>query len=90
MRRVVWTLSSKRDLSGIRTHIAKSNPFAADRVAAKLLAAAEALCEYPDRGRRHPKGWRELTRVKPYIMQYRVTDDAIRILRIRHAARRPI
>jgi len=75
-------------MSRVRAHT-KSNPFAADRLIASFMSAAETLREHPHRGRRHPKGWRELTQVKPYIIQNRVTQDVIRILRIRHAARRP-
>lgn len=89
MRRVDWSLSAKRDLSRIRGHIASFNPHAAGRMVQKLVAAAETLAEYPERGRRHPKGWREFTSVKPYLIQYRVSEAFVRVLRIRHAARRP-
>lgn len=89
MRRVDWSLSARRDLLRIRAYIAASNPFAAERVAAKLVVATDALAEFPDRGRRHPRGWREFTGVKPYLIQYSVSETFVRVLRIRHAARRP-
>ena len=89
MRRVDWSLSARRDLSRIRGYIAAFNPYAAERMVAKLVAAAETLAEYPERGRRHPRGWREFTNAKPYLIQYSVSDVLVRVLRIRHAARRP-
>jgi plasmid stabilization system protein ParE len=32
---------------------------------------------------------RELTVVYPYVIRYRITVDHLRILRVRHGARRP-
>jgi plasmid stabilization system protein ParE len=56
MRQVAWSLSARRDLSGIRGYIAAFNPYAAERMVGKLVAAVEALAEYPERGRWHPRG----------------------------------
>ena len=58
-------------------------------MASKLVAATEALAEFPEPGRRHPRGWREFAGVKPSLIQCNVSDALVRVLRIRHAARRP-
>lgn len=89
MRRVDWSLSARRDLSRIRGYIAAFNPYAAERMVVKLAAAAETLADHPERGRRLPRGWREFTNVKSYLIQYSVSDALIRGLRIRHAAHQP-
>lgn len=88
MRRVVWSATTARDLAMIRSHIAKFSPAAADRMISALRAAAESLAEHPDRGRAIPGGKRELVAISPYLIRYRVLPDVIRIIRIRHAARR--
>jgi toxin ParE1/3/4 len=50
---------------------------------------AESLTEFPDRGRDAGEGMREMTVVRPYVIRYRVAEDAVFILRIRHSARMP-
>ena len=44
----------------------------------------------PDRGRPLKPGVRELAGIPPYLVRYAVTDDEVRILSIRHSARRPL
>lgn len=90
MRRVDWSATAVRDLAKIRTHIARFSPAAARRMINTLHATAENLAKYPDRGRQVPGGKRELVAIRPYLIRYRVLPNAVRIIRIRHAARRPI
>jgi len=60
------------------------------RLAERLSAAGDSLSFFPDRGRPvRGTGLRELTVVYPYIIRYRITADHVRILRVRHGARRP-
>ncbi len=56
-----------------------------------LLAAGDGLANFPHRGRSVPNtDMRELVTAYPYIIRYRITrDDQVRILRVRHMARRP-
>ncbi|HMG48979.1 MAG TPA: type II toxin-antitoxin system RelE/ParE family toxin [Inquilinus sp.] len=63
---VAWTRSALLDLHRIRSYISEFNPWAANRVAVQLLAAADSLEHLPRRGRlgRLP-GTRELTSVQP-------------------------
>jgi plasmid stabilization system protein ParE len=55
-------------------------------LAARLLAAANALAEHPERGRLVAGQTRELVVVWPYLIRYRIDADAVVILRIRHGA----
>ena len=89
MRRVVWTDQARGNLAAIRGYIAEFSPLAAQRFALKLVAAAEDLSRNPDRGRPVGRHHRELAIIRPYLIRYRVADDAVFILRIRHAARKP-
>ena len=48
---------------------------------------ADSLAEFPDRGRDVGDGRREMTTVRPYVLRYRVEDERVIVLRIRHGAR---
>ncbi|MCF8506467.1 MAG: type II toxin-antitoxin system RelE/ParE family toxin [Caulobacter sp.] len=89
MAEVIWTREALRQLRAIRTYIAKDNPHAARRTFLKLLAASDSLAILPARGRPIGSGRRELTHVRPYLIRYRVKAEVVRILEVRHAARRP-
>lgn len=85
-RRIIWSESARRDLEGIRAYITIFNPAAARRMAERLLAAADSLEEFGDRGRPVSGGRRELLTIRPYLIRYRIAGDVVYILRIRHAA----
>ena len=77
------------ELSSIRAYIGQFSPLAAQRMTVRLRAAAAALRAFPERGRLAGSGMRELTIVPPYVIRYRVGQDAVVILRIKHGARAP-
>jgi plasmid stabilization system protein ParE len=52
----------------------------------RLIAVADSLAEFSERGRDVGGGRREITSVWPYVIRYRVEDDTVLILRIRHGA----
>jgi plasmid stabilization system protein ParE len=54
-----------------------------------LLAAADSLSEFAERGRPTHGGIRELTALSPYLIRYRIAGDTVFILRVRHGAQRP-
>lgn len=76
-------------LQATRAHIAIDNPHAARRIFLSLLKAAESLNLLPSRGRPISRGRRELTHLQPYLIRYRVEDDRVTILEVRHGARAP-
>ncbi|MEO7026299.1 MAG: type II toxin-antitoxin system RelE/ParE family toxin, partial [Caulobacteraceae bacterium] len=86
-RPVIWTLRAERELAAIRAYIGAVNPLAAHRLALRLVATAADLAEMPERFRAAGPD-RELVIVRPYIIRYRITQEAIVILRVRHGARR--
>jgi toxin ParE1/3/4 len=86
---VRWSLLAAGDLEQICDRIEQDNPEAARRVARTIFDGCGRLKDFPSIGRssyRMP-GWRELVfSPLPYIVVYRVTDYAIEISRIYHAA----
>lgn len=64
-------------------------PLAAQRMAARLLAAIDTLERYPERGRPVRHGVYELLTVRPYVIRYRIRAPMVEVVRIRHAAQRP-
>lgn len=89
MRRIIWTDEAVTNLDAIVSYVAVFNPAAAAKLAERLVALADSLAEFSYRGRDAGDGRREMTTVWPYILRYRVRDDAVVILRIRHGAREP-
>ncbi len=89
MRRVTWSDEAVENLEAIGAYVAGFNPLAAQRFTRKLIAAAESLTEFPDRGQAVRSGTRDLLAIPPYLIRYVVLPDEIRIIKIRHSARRP-
>ncbi len=87
MRRIEWTDDAVANLDAIADYISAFNPAAAQRLAARLIALADSLADFPERGRDAGEGRRELTIVWPYVLRYRVEAERVIILRIRHGAR---
>ena len=87
LREIVWTEDAVAHLEAIVAYVEAFDPDAARRLGERLIALADSLAEFPDRGRDAGDGRRELTTVWPYILRYRVVRDHVIILRIRHGAR---
>jgi len=87
---VVWTDRALANIEAIVTYIvSQHSPLAAQRLGQRLLAAGDALEAHPDRGRAIARGRRELTVITPYLIRYRLENDQVIILEVRHGARRP-
>jgi addiction module RelE/StbE family toxin len=87
--RVIWTPEAEEELDGIAEYIADENPLAAARVVKRIRDKAASLFEFPNRA---PRGRIEDTREllvlpTPYIISYRVIDDAAWILSVFDPAR---
>lgn len=87
LRKIVWADEAVGHLEAIVAYISAFNPAAAGRFGERLIAVADSLAEFPDRGRDGGDGRREMTTVRPYVLRYRVEADRVIILRIRHGAR---
>lgn len=89
--KIVWAPEAIDDLAALRAYISQDNPPAAQRLALHILDTVETvLAENPHIGRpgRVP-GTREFVIDKsPYIIPYRVKNNALQILRVYHGARR--
>ena len=88
--RVRWLRRALLNLDQEASYIAQDNPKAAAEFVLHLRDSALMLGEQPNLGRpgRIP-GTRELVVANlPYILPYRVRNDAIEILRVFHTARK--
>ena len=87
---VVIARSALRDLEQIRAYIASDNPMAAQTFALKLLAGAESLRTFPERGGfiAERPGARFVI-VSPYLGVSRIVEQSrtLRVLRFWHGAR---
>ncbi len=88
---VTWSASALRQIDRIFDYLDELNPQAAEQVSIGLVAAGDNLATFPHRGRPvQGTRLRELVTAYPYILRYRITrDGTVRILRVRHASRRP-
>ena len=90
MRRLIWSIDAIEDLKAIDRYICEFNPRAAFRIASALVDAAGNLTTFPDRGRLIRPGVREWVTVRPYVIRYVVLTEEVRVMFIRHSARRPV
>jgi plasmid stabilization system protein ParE len=51
LRRIEWTEDAVANLDAIADYISAFNPAAAQRLAERLIAAADSLAEFSERGR---------------------------------------
>ena len=90
MVQVTWTRRATADLVAIAGYIAHFSPVSARKIALRLKETAGSLSTQPDRGRLVDGTVRELAALRPWIIRYRVSAGGVRILRIRHSARKPL
>ncbi len=87
--KIRWTTEASDNLEQIRLHIEEDNPEAAMRIVGAIFDHIGKLIAFPNRGRIGRKeGTRELVLSPlPYFVVYRVQDDTVEVLYIRHGAR---
>lgn len=88
MARVVWTREALAHVEAIRIYIGQFDPAAAQRLAARIIEAGNRLHVFPRRGRSVGDGFRQLALIRPYLIRYRVEQDVVYIVGVRHGARR--
>ena len=71
MRLIEWTDDAVANLDAIADYISALYPAAAQRLSARLIALADSLADFPERGCDGGDGRRELTIVCPYVLRYR-------------------
>lgn len=89
MRRIVWSEEARENLQSIQAYVAEFNASAARRLALRIVDLIESLATHSERGRQIRPSVRELTSIPPYVIRYVVTVDEVRIMGVRHSARRP-
>lgn len=88
--RVRWLRRALLDLDAAEAYIAQDDPSAAAGVVLQIVRAVSLLKEQPGIGRtgRVP-GTKELVVPKtPYVVPYRVKEEAVQVLRVYHASRK--
>jgi len=83
------------DLPGIYPHLAQGNPAAAERILDAIAETFEQIAAHPESGIAYPSRNPAMSAVRMlpasgfnnYLVFYRITADAIRILYVVHGAR---
>jgi len=88
--RIDWARPAIDDLRDAGEYIARDNPTAATRMAARVVEAVESLAGQPNIGRPgRVINTRELVVTgTPFLIIYRVQLGALQVLRVLHHARR--
>ena len=86
--RVEWSVFALSDREEIFNYIEAESPQAAAIVDDRIQQQIGRLAKFPEMGRNgRVKETRELViDHTPYIVAYRITDDAVRVLRVLHGA----
>jgi toxin ParE1/3/4 len=85
-----WSPGSVDDLTTIIQHARKDNVAAALRIARSLYQSIASLNKFPNQGRSgRVDGTRELPLWPlPFVVVYRVKEDAVEVVRISHGVQR--
>jgi addiction module RelE/StbE family toxin len=88
--RLEWSAYALADRMAIFDYIEADSPQAAVVVDERIREQVEVLARFPQSGRPgRIEGTRELVISRtPYVVAYRITENAVRILRVLHGARR--
>jgi toxin ParE1/3/4 len=87
---IVWTASALNNLTDQLEYVAEDNPSAAARLEMEIERQIHHLATHPHMGRPgRVRGTRELVITRtPYIAIYRISSEAIQILRLLHGAQK--
>lgn len=89
MRALRWSVKALLDFDEAQGWIARESPLAAQTVADRIWQASQRLRNTPRAGRPGIEpGTREwVVQRTPYLIVYRVGDDAVEVLRVWHGRR---
>ena len=87
MRTIVRLPKADNDLDEIWAYIAQDNPTAAYGVIKRIIGSTARLGDYPLSGPALGIADFRTLSIPPYMVVYKVSDDAILIVRVIHAAR---
>jgi plasmid stabilization system protein ParE len=90
MLSLYWTPGAVSDLKSLVVYIAKADPGAAKKMAARIKKAVGMLPEFPDIGRMVPEFDNPVVRellVRPYRVVYKRDPNDLKILAIVHSRR---
>lgn len=93
-KKVVWRIRAKTDFADILNYIALDSVYAANKVGTDILAIIAMLPASPeifvkDDWKYNNDGSYRVFYLYHYRVSYRVTNDAIYILRIKHTSQEP-
>lgn len=87
MHKLIWRPLAENDLLAIIEHIWEDSPRAAEQLAQDVRTKAEQLRQHPELYRvGRKRGTREMVVHPNYIVIYRIKDETVEILRVKHAA----
>ena len=86
---VLWTAEALTEVEAIVEYIAADNPGAAIALSSQIFDSVETLLsDHPQAGRPgRVAGTRELVVHASYVVAYRITNEGLQILTVRHTAR---
>ena len=89
MRRVVWSSRANKSFREIVEYIAADNPYAADRVAVRIVEAVSHLGTMPAGRPGRVKGsYEKLVIGLPYFLVFRMNEQRIVVSDIVHTSRK--
>ena len=89
---VTYAPRALRDLQSIASYLVERNPAGARNVLAAIKASIDSLSHFPQIGRLvDDAGHHRLPVFRyPYLVFYRIAENEVLILHIRHTSRRPL
>ena len=89
--RVIWQRRALRQFFAIHDYIATNDPVAAGQIVLEIEAAIERLIAFPFLGRTGDIVGIRLLQIpgRPYVLPYRIVDDAIEITAVFDQRRDP-
>ena len=93
--RVIVTPTAVADANLIYEDIFESSPQAAERIVALIESSADSLSDFPKRYPLAPESQSHSEEIRHmfvgnYRVLYKIRNDTVFVLRVRHAAQRPL